>query len=209
MLQTALTIFLESSVNKLLATDNATLSALEKLSGKVFEFKITDAPIHLFLLPHSSGIELQQNYQHPADTCLTGSITEFRSLITADDKSSQLFGNGVNISGDVQLANKLQRIMANALIDWEGLIANYSSDVIAHQLFNFGKAAFEQSSLTKESLSLNLAEYLQEEIQTLPPRPQIDGFVEDIDSLNQQVERIDARITAIEQKILSAIKTTA
>ena len=202
MLHTALTLFLESSVNKLLATDSVSLGAIEKLSGKVFEFKISDAPIHLFLLPHSAGIELQQSYDHPADTCLTGSLTEFRALATANDKSSQLFGNGVNISGDVQLANKLQRIMANALIDWEGLIANYSSDLIAHQLFNFGRTAFKQGALTKESLSLNLAEYLQEEIRTLPPRPEIDGFVEDIDSLNQHVERLDARIAAIELKVL-------
>jgi ubiquinone biosynthesis protein UbiJ len=204
MLQIALTLFLESSVNKILATDSATLNALEKLSGKVFEFKITDAPIHLFLLPHSAGIDLQQSYDHPADTCLTGSISEFRSLATASDKSSQLFGNGVSISGDVQLANKLQRITAGALIDWEGLIANYSSDLIAHQIFNFGKSAFEQSVLTKESLALNLGEYLQEEIQTLPPRAQVDGFVEDIDSLNQQVDRLDARIANIEHKILRA-----
>ncbi len=197
MLQTALILFLESSVNKILATDSATLSALEKLSGKVFEFKITDAPIHLYLFPHASGIELQRSFENPSDTCLTGSIAQFRLLATAQDKSSQLFGNGVMISGDTQLANKLQRIMANALIDWEGLIASYSSDLIAHQIFNFGKSAAKQTALTKESLSLNIGEYLQEEIQTLPPRAQVDGFVDDIDQLTQRVDRLEARISLL------------
>lgn len=204
MLNTALTLFLESSVNKLLATDQVTLDALAELSGKVFEFKVSDAPIHFFLLPHSCGIELQHQYQHQADTSLTGTLAQFRLLATTDNKSSQLFGNGVIISGDTQLANKLQRIMAAALIDWEGVIASYSSDLIANQLINFGKFAVAQTSLTKDSVSLNFAEYLQEEIHTLPPRAEVDGFIEQIDELRLDVDRLDARLQQIENLLVKA-----
>lgn len=197
MLQTGVYLLLESSINKLLATDAATLAALEKLDGKVFEFIVTDAPIQLFILPNAQGVQIQQHYPYPADTSLKGTLNHFRLLVTSQDKSSQFFGNGISIQGDSQLAAKLQRILADTLIDWQGLIAKYSTETIAHQFISLAKMASTQGQLTQQSVSMNIAEYLQEELQTLPPRAQVDGFISDIDQLSERVERLEARISQL------------
>ncbi|MEH6444974.1 MAG: SCP2 sterol-binding domain-containing protein [Oceanospirillaceae bacterium] len=201
MLHTGATLILESTINKLIESDIGMAHALTQLSGKVFEFVVSDAPIHFYLLPFAQGIQLHQHYEHPADTILEGSLNNFCTLASSEDKSSQFFGNGVKISGDTQLANKLQRVLSNADIDWEMLTSQLTGDLLAHQLVNFTKSINQQLNRTKVSFEQNVAEYLQEEIHTLPARPEVDGFIQDIDLLSAQTQRLEARINLLCENI--------
>ncbi|MFT5707860.1 MAG: ubiquinone biosynthesis protein UbiJ [Oceanospirillaceae bacterium] len=197
MLHTGAILVLESTINKLIESDIGTAHALTQLSGKVFEFVVSDAPIHFYLLPFAQGIQLHQHYEHSADTSLEGSLSNFCTLATSEDKTSQFFGNGVKISGDTQLANKLQRILSNAEMDWEMLTAQLTGDLLAHQLVGFAKGINQQLNRTKVSFEQNFAEYLQEEIHTLPARPEVDGFIQDVDLLSAQTQRLEARINLL------------
>ncbi|WP_160173730.1 hypothetical protein [Nitrincola sp. A-D6] len=40
-------------------------------------------------------------------------------------------------------------------------------------------------------------EYLQEELRILPPRAEIDGFLEAVDQLRDATERLEARINTL------------
>lgn len=194
MLQTAAILLIENAVNKIIASDTVTAQALQTLEGKVFEFIVSDAAIHFFVLPVAGGFEIQQTFAAQSDTQMRGTLNDFKQLLLSENKSAQFFGNGIEISGDTQLATKLQRIINNAQIDWQGLIANLTGDLIAHQLANVTSAAAKQITLTKNSLEQNLSEYLQEEIRYLPARAEAEGFIEDVAYLNQEVDRLEARI---------------
>jgi ubiquinone biosynthesis protein UbiJ len=194
MLHTAAILLIENTVNKIIASDTVTANALQALEGKVFEFIISDAPVHFFILPVVGGFEIQQTFAAQSDTQMRGSLTNFKQLLLSQNKSAQFFGNGLEISGDTQLAAKLQRIINNAQIDWQGLLANLTGDLIAHQLASVTSAATKQFTLTKNSLELNLSDYLQEEIRYLPARAEVEGFIEDIDDISQETDRLEARI---------------
>jgi len=204
MLSTSALLILESSLNKLIATDSVTVAALAKLSGRVIEFKVTDAPIHCYILPYTQGVELQQHYQSDADATLTGSLKHFRELTLSEDSSEHFFGNGISISGDTQLAATFSRIMNNAKIDWQGIIACVSGDLVAAELANLFNRSKTQFNITKDSLELNIAEYLQEEARTLPSPVEIEAFIEDIDGVRSAVDRFEARLNILEQSILSS-----
>ena len=207
MLKTAVVLLLESSLNKLLATDSVTLLSLAKLSGKVIEFKISDAPIHFYLFPHPCGVELQQQFLGDSDTLLQGPLTSFTALLSSEDSSAQFFGNGISISGDTKLAAKFQRIIAEADIDWQGLVANLSGDLVAAQLAKVVNSTRAQLSITTESLELNIAEYLQEETRTLPAGPEVEGFIDDVDNIRSAVDRLDARFTLLTAQVSTQSKT--
>ena len=198
MLTTAAILIFESTLNRLIASDPVTTDALAGLSGKVFEVKVNDAPMHFYLLPHNRGIQLQAYSESPVDTLFSGSFNQFRLMLMVDDKTSQLFGNGLSITGDTQLASKLQRILANAQIDWQGLTANFTGDLVAHQLAELVNACQAQLKRTEQSLSLNIGEYLQEEIHTLPTHIEVEIFIAEVDETNRQAERLEARFNALE-----------
>jgi len=197
MLSTTAILLLESSLNQLLATDSVTLQSLAKLSGKVVEFKVTDAPLHAFVIPHAQGVELQQQYQGEADAQLLGTLKHFSQLATSDNSSEHFFGNGIAITGDTQLAAKLQRIIGNAKIDWQGIVAKLSGDLAAAELAKLFNSTKAQLSTTKNSLELNIAEYLQEEARTLPSPVEVEIFIADIDDTRSAVDRLEARLNLL------------
>lgn len=201
MLFTAGLLILESSVNKLISTDEVSVAALAKLNGKVFEFIVTDTSIRLFILPHNQGLQIQQHFDGEADTCLSGNLSQFQQLLSSDDKSSQLFGNGVKITGDSQLATKLQRIIGQLEIDYQGMLAKITGELAAQQLSNLFTGVNRQLNLTKHSLQLNTVEYLQEEIRSLPAPAEAEGFIEDIAQLTQDSERLAAKMEQLAQRL--------
>ncbi len=201
MLQTGAILLLESAINKIINSDQVTAQSLSKLSGKVFQFVVSDAPISFYLLPYENGIQLQRQHMADADTVFQGSLQNFKNLATTEDKSSQFFGNGIQISGDSQLATQLQKIIANADIDWQGLTAQFTGDLLAHQLANILKASSRQLKITQQSLTLNIAEYLQEEIHTLPARAEVEGFIIEVDDAQQSTQRLEARLDLLEDNL--------
>ena len=201
MLFTAGLLILESSINKLICTDEVSIAALAKLNGKVFEFLITDTSLRLFVLPHNQGLQIQQHFEGEADTCFSGNLSQFQQLLSSDDKSSQLFGNGVKITGDSQLATKLQRIIDQLDIDYQGMLAKITGELAAQQLSNLFTGVNRQLNLTKHSLLLNTIEYLQEEIRSLPAPAEAEGFIEDVAQLTQDSERLAAKMELLAHRL--------
>jgi ubiquinone biosynthesis protein UbiJ len=185
----------EQSLNTLLQRDPVTLRALGRLGGRVVALDIT-APLTmtLFLIPNNEGLQLQQHYGAQADARIQGSAGALLRLVSSDDKGAALFGKGVTISGDSALANRLQAILTDADIDWEGLLADQIGDLPAHQAAGFLRSQADYWRQTGSSLSHNLGEYLQEEAQLLPPRAEIEGFMADVDNLRQRSDRLEARL---------------
>jgi len=201
MLFTAGLLILESSVNKLISTDEVSVAALAKLNGKVFEFIVTDTSIRLFVLPHNQGVQIQQHFEGEADTSFSGNISQFQQLLSSDDKSSQLFGNGVKVTGDSQLATKLQRIIGQLEIDYQGMLAKITGELAAQQLSSLFTGVNRQLNLTKHSFQLNTIEYLQEEIRSLPALAEAEGFIDDVAQLTQDSERLAAKVELLAQRL--------
>lgn len=195
MFNATLMTLLEQSLNRLLSRDPVTLRALGRLDGRVIALEISSpVPMKLFLIPNNEGLQLQQHYGDEPDARIAGSASALLRLVSSEDKAAALFGKGVTISGDSVLANRLQAILADTDIDWEGLLADQIGDLPAHQAANFVRQQRSYWRQTGSSLSHNLGEYLQEEALLLPPRAELEGFMADVDTLRQRSDRLEARL---------------
>ncbi|WP_020681996.1 ubiquinone biosynthesis accessory factor UbiJ [Marinobacterium rhizophilum] len=195
MFNATLMTLLEQSLNRLLSRDPVTLRALGRLDGRVIALEISSpVPMKLFLIPNNEGLQLQQHYGDEPDASIAGSASALLRLVSSEDKAAALFGKGVTISGDSVLANRLQAILADSDIDWEGLLADQIGDLAAHQAANFVRQQRSYWRQTGSSLSHNLGEYLQEEALLLPPRAELEGFMADVDTLRQRSDRLEARL---------------
>ncbi|UTW10491.1 ubiquinone biosynthesis accessory factor UbiJ [Marinobacterium rhizophilum] len=198
MLNATLVTLVEQGLNSLLSRDPVTLRALGRLGGRVIALQISSpVAMTLYLIPNNEGLQLQQHYGAQADAVIAGSASALLRLVSSDDKAAALFGKGVTISGDSALANRLQAILADTDIDWEGLLADQIGDLPAYQAARFLRQQGSYWRQSGRSLSHNLGEYLQEEARLLPPRAELEGFMADVDRLRQRSDRLEARLQRI------------
>ncbi|TCK04737.1 ubiquinone biosynthesis accessory factor UbiJ [Marinobacterium mangrovicola] len=182
----------ESSLNRLLANDPATLDRLGALTGKVIAIESTSPVFHLYVLPHGAGLDLLHHYEGNADVTICGSALLLARLPIAGNEV--LFGKGVSLRGDSTLAHKLQSTLADTRIDWEAWLGNLMGDAAGHEAAKALRSLFGYSRDSASSLLLSTREYLQEEAKLLPTRVEIEIFMDEVDELRERAERLEARI---------------
>ncbi len=201
MLNATLLTFAEESCNQLLRQDPATLNQLQALQGKVIAIEIDSPAFHLSLLPHNEGLQIQQDYAGDADVTLSGSPSDFLRLLSSPDKADAMFGKGIQIRGDSALATRFQKILSSAHIDWEEKLGDLIGDLPAHQLAALMRWKGNSYKNAASSLMLNLEEYLKEESGLIPARPEVEGFLEEVDALREGADRLEARLEILQQQL--------
>ena len=134
-LQNAVIAALEIGSNRLLALDEAALQGCNEMQGHCIAIDITDLDFQLYCHPGNWGLRLSR--QPPAgevDASISGRLMALVNLAAQDDKLSASISERVSFQGNVALAQKVQRILAELDIDWEELLAQQSGDVLAFQI---------------------------------------------------------------------------
>ncbi len=189
---------LQKAINHALALDDAMPLKIQALDKKVLEIIIKPLNVNFFICFTQSEVHLQGSYNGQADAIIESSpLGLIRLSLLPASKVRSLFNDKIKISGDVELGQKVKKLFDEIDIDWEGHLAQFTGDVIAHQmgsLFRQGRAFKRHAS---ESLRLNVTEYLQEELRAFPPREEINDFFSDIDALSLRVERLSACVNQL------------
>ncbi|KAA0876404.1 ubiquinone biosynthesis accessory factor UbiJ [Nitrincola tapanii] len=206
MLQAAWISSAELSLNAILQLDPVSLERLKALSGQVIRLEMTEPSFHLCLLPHAQGLDLLQHCEARPDLTLRGSASAFLQMAQSPDMQSQMFGKGISLEGDLGLANQLKQLISGFQIDWEEWLANILGDTLAHPLAQGLRQSAAQGQRMASSLTASLLEYLQEEVRLLPPHPEVDAFLDEVEQVRDDVERLEARIQRLRQKGLNTTR---
>lgn len=189
-------MLIEVAIKKLVRTDPVASARLRALQGKVLALELSSPPLKLFVLPVPEGLEFSFD-EHPADCTLKGAWVDFLEI--AEDEH-RLFGSGVEIHGDMQLARELKAILVELDIDWEGLLGNRIGELPAHQLAFFFRSIKRYAEHTSTLLADDLSDYLHEELRVAPSRPELQQFYQGVDELRLKVDRLQARLEQLEPK---------
>ncbi len=191
---------LESAVNNSLAYDPATQRALGALDGKVLHIACTLPSQSVFVLFVGGHVELWSLFEGAADTTLSGSASAFLQLWRVRSKTTALSESGVVLTGDSQLMQQLQSISASLDIDWEALLAEYTGDVIAHQLGRTARSAGDWLRGARREAERLMSEFLQFESNAVPSRHDVAGFCREVDDLQLRMDRLQAGIDAVKNR---------
>lgn len=189
---------LQKAINAALALDTSTPIKITALQGKVLEIIIAPLGVNFFIGFEQQQLCLYEYYDGEVDTIIHSSpIGLIRLSFLPASKARSLFNDKIRLSGDVELGEQVKKLFDELDIDWEGHLALFTGDLVAHQLGTFFRRGLTFKKQFKDSMCQNVTEYLQEEMRLLPPREEVDDFFNDIDSLSLDVERLQAQISLL------------
>jgi len=184
---------LETAINKYLSLDAEMQARLQKISGKIVRVEISLLELKFFLMINDRKIKVRDHCDDPIDASLKGSPFAFFETWTNNFQGKPIISKDLEITGNLQLIQTINEIFQHIDIDWEEQLAKATGDVVAHQVGNVGRQVRDWLFETKETVTQNFSEYVQEEAQLLPPRLAIEDFCNDVDVIRDDVERAYAR----------------
>lgn len=101
------------------------------------------------------------------------------------------------LSGAANFAEALAFVFRNLRWDYEADLAAIVGDIPARRLAGLVAAGLEQQRRALAGLGANVAEYLTEEGSLVTPQRDVRAFAAAVDSLRDDVARLEKRITAL------------
>jgi ubiquinone biosynthesis protein UbiJ len=192
--------FIEDAGNRLLRLDPETLRRLGDLQGRVVCIEFRDLGRRLYLHPSESGFRIASETDQTVAVTLRGTLATFARLGLGAETEALAAGE-LEIEGDAALGQRLQRIFGNLDLDWEEPLARLFGDPLGHEIGRAARAAFAWHRQALKAFGLNTAEYLQEETRLLPVSYEIEAFLNGVDIVRADVDRLAARIQRLKDKL--------
>ena len=189
---------LETLLNQALRLDPTSLHALSKLSGKIIRIEVSGMSLVFILFIDDQGITVLSNYDGEVDVRICGApFTLLRLLLQNETTLSD--SPDVTINGEIGTALQWFSILKELDIDWEEQLAQGLGDVPAHQLSTLFRQCQNYTRERLNTLQLNMSEYLQEESRHLPVHAEIEVFLDAVDTLRDDVERLAQKVQRLEK----------
>jgi ubiquinone biosynthesis protein UbiJ len=103
----------------------------------------------------------------------------------------------LRVSGDAELARRLQRLAEQFDPDWQRPFAAVFGDVVGVQIAKAIANALRQGRDLSRNLAETAAEYVTEESRDVVGRNELNAFHDDVDVLRDDVERLAARVARL------------
>ena len=191
--------FLEKSLNQTLRLDPLSLSALDRLSGKIITIELRDIGLRFSLFPDAQGVTVLPDYQGNTNVYIL--TTPFTLLSLFFQREASLIQHpDITITGDIGLLQQLSNIFKAREIDWEAYWAKWG--IPSHFLSRFWQQGQAYSLERLQTLQQNCTEYLQEEAHYLPTAFEVEYFLNNVDILRNDFERLTLRLQRLEKRIV-------
>ena len=192
---------IEQAINGLLSLDPIRRERLAGLHGKRIAIDVREWGITLLFVPDASGkVQLYSGECDEADGWIRGTPFDFAGTALEERKEDQVFKGRIELGGDTRLAQEFSTILSALDPDWEELVAGIAGDAAAHQAGNAMRSLLAWGRRNARILQDDLGEYLTEERRLLPTRFEFDEWREQVETLRDDVERLEARINQLAGK---------
>lgn len=193
---------LQAALNRALALDPDTRDALVALDGRSVSLQL-DAPA-LGLRIGVAGDRLcvgPLDPAQPADLAVHGSrlgalLGQIPALARRRREGSD--AGRINVSGDAELARRLQQLAAGFDPDWQQPFVAAFGPVAGVQLARMLRQALIHLRDGAQDLAGSAAEFLTEEVREVIGRFELEAFHDDVDVLRDDVERLAARVARLQ-----------
>jgi ubiquinone biosynthesis protein UbiJ len=181
-------------LNHLLGDANWARERLAPFAGSSVKCEVGPFSTTFSIMDSGKVREADRNTE-PAATIRLAAFTALRLIVFKDDSAR----NEVDVEGDAALAGVLTRVLLELRWDVEEDISRVVGDIAAHRLVATGRSFLEWQRNTANSLARSAGEYVSEERALVAGREALREFVQSVDDLRDDIERLDKRIERLLQ----------
>ncbi len=191
LLNLSLSKTIESVLNSAIRLDDEQGEAFKPLEDKVIMLTLTPIESPLYFIVTNAMVSVQTTLQGEADAAIQTTLIDFASLPIQRQLPH------AKLSGDTQLAQAFINALCTLDIDWEEQLSHYTGDLIAFKIGHGIRSLFSTQQAVKDNVSQTVKEYLQFEIEAVPTKSQVKRFCQNIDTLKQDFDALEARINKL------------
>ncbi|MCK5875460.1 MAG: SCP2 sterol-binding domain-containing protein [Alcanivoracaceae bacterium] len=190
---------LERAINTALAADPLTMELLREHSGRLAAVHLTFPPLSIYALIVEDGIELYHGSEAEADVTVRGGPIDLAAQLFNWKTADSVVAGPVKISGDRELLQKLTAIAKQLDLNWSALVEPLLGSELAQQLEYGAKRVFSMARQAFDLFLNRAGDFLREESSLMALRRDVSEFVQDVDELRFDTDRLAARIARLKQ----------
>lgn len=184
---------LAAALNRLVALDPDTVTALRGLEGQRIGLALEAPPLALDIRVVEGQLEVGPPSAEPElgiRATLSGVLSQLPFLRTP---GAPPVGK-LRINGDAELARRLQKLAQRFDPDWEKPFAEAFGPLLGPQIASVLREGLKTGMTVAKKFSRDAADYLTEESRDLVGNAELSAFLDDVDELRDRVERLAARM---------------
>jgi ubiquinone biosynthesis protein UbiJ len=168
-----------------------------KLDGKTVAIRVRDTGLAMYFIIDEELIRLTSDIADEPDVVICGSLLTLASMLRSADEAAIRDGD-LDLTGDARTAMLFQELLGYAKPDVEEELSTLIGDAAAHRLGVIARDVGRWARGARSTMGANVREYLQEENRSLPSRYEVERFTTRLQTLRDDVERLDARLRQLE-----------
>ena len=187
-----------ATLNHLLAQQPALPRRLQPMTGKVARLLLPPHDIR-FVIGNDGLLSASEQ---EANATLSIPLSLVPRLLTHDQAAL----NDIHIGGESEFAAELGKVLMQ--LQWDAVedLSRLVGDIAANRLSQIGQSLFGSPGQWLKNLSENLVEHWTEEQPLIAHKTQIQQFINDVDTLRDDAERLEKRLARL-QALSSSHKT--
>ena len=201
---------LEVALNRYLGLEPDVLKECARLDQKILALQVPITQWVFWLEFHRGGVRVMppQNGEK-AHAKISGSLSAFMQLADAQISGNNTFPSGISVSGDADLLARFQKMIADVGFDLGEILQPMLGAASAQRAATALKSFFGWGKSSSQNLVDNTAEYLREESRDVVSQFEAEEWISSVDSLRDDVDRLEARVRLIERRKKSAASANA
>jgi len=186
---------LEAALNRALALDPDTRAGLAPLEGRRVALALESPAVAMEIRVGGGELQVGPVHEvHEPDLAVRATLGGVLSQLPFLRHDNAAPVGRMRISGDADLARRLQTLAERFDPDWQQPFTATFGDILGVQIANALRAGLRQARTAARGFAENTAEYLTEESRDVVARAELNAFHDDVDALRDDVERLAARV---------------
>ena len=190
---------IEQGINRILHLDPETVNRLAPLNGRELGLRLIDPEMSLrVVFTEGEGLTFISDTtdMSDCDVLLEASLAGLTGLVLSRGRRSR----DVTFRGDIGTIQEVRTLFSELDVDLEAQLARLVGEASAARL-NTGLREGEQwGRRSLDTLLRNAGELATEERRWLPVAVEVRHFLGDVDTLREDVDRLEARIRRLERR---------
>ena len=183
-----------AAFNRYLALDPEAPARLRAFDGKLIAIEIKGPNMRLYLAVDDDRVTVHTEHERQPDAVIIGSPAALFKLGVYRDSAELFFNGEVEIRGDTRLGREFKSVLADMDIDWEEHLSRFVGDIAAHRIAGMASEIRAWGRSAASNFADDLGEYLQEESRDVVSGAELEMFLQQVDQLRDDTDRLAARI---------------